>query len=88
VFDFIGWCIFGLIVGMLARLFVPGPDPLGCFGTIGLGILGSIVGGFVWNVLLGARAGYQPGGWFMSIVGAILVLVVYQKLLRPPRPRM
>ncbi len=84
----ISWIFFGLIVGLLARLFVPGPSDIrGCLPTILLGILGSMIGGFI-----GRGLGLYPadeihgGGIFMSILGAVLVLVIYQATIgrRPP----
>jgi uncharacterized membrane protein YeaQ/YmgE (transglycosylase-associated protein family) len=73
----IGWIIFGLIVGALARLFVPGPtDFRGCLPTIGLGLLGSVLGGFIGRQL-------DIAGWefVLSIIGAALVLVIYQAIV-------
>jgi uncharacterized membrane protein YeaQ/YmgE (transglycosylase-associated protein family) len=73
----IGWIIFGLIVGALARLFVPGPtDFRGCLPTIGLGLLGAVLGGFIGREL-------NIAGWefVLSIIGAVLVLVIYQAIV-------
>jgi uncharacterized membrane protein YeaQ/YmgE (transglycosylase-associated protein family) len=75
----IGWIIFGLIVGALARLLVPGPtDFRGCLPTVLLGMVGSMVGGFIGRAL--GMYQDQPihgGGIFMSILGAVLVLLIY-----------
>jgi uncharacterized membrane protein YeaQ/YmgE (transglycosylase-associated protein family) len=71
----IGWAIFGLIVGGIAKLIWPGRQPAGCLATIVLGVAGSLVGGAVTTLLVrGADGPYHPSGWIMSIVGAILVL--------------
>ena len=43
------WIFSGLIIGALARLLLPGRDPIGCLATIGLGVLGAVVGGYVWQ---------------------------------------
>lgn len=75
----IGWIIFGLIVGVIAKLVMPGKDPGGVIVTILLGIAGAVLGGF-----LGQLAGlYGPGdaaGFIVSILGAILLLFLYRKL--------
>lgn len=63
--------IFGLIVGAIARLLVPGPSPMGLLGTMAAGIAGSFLGGLVGKLLFGA--GYAPG-WIMSILGAMVVV--------------
>jgi uncharacterized membrane protein YeaQ/YmgE (transglycosylase-associated protein family) len=71
----VAWAVFGLIVGAIARLLWPGRQPAGCLGTIVLGLVGSIVGGFVTNLFVGGPDNpWHPAGWIMSIVGAILVL--------------
>jgi uncharacterized membrane protein YeaQ/YmgE (transglycosylase-associated protein family) len=75
----LGWIIFGLIVGVIAKLLMPGRDPGGFFVTILLGIAGALVGGF-----LGRVAGlYGPGdaaGFVVSTLGAIALLFAYRKL--------
>lgn len=72
----IGWAVFGLIAGAIARLLHPGRDPMGLFGTMLLGILGSFLGGGIGYLLGFGRNPYEPGGWLMSIVGAIVLLAV------------
>ncbi len=69
--------IWGLIVGALARLALPGPDPMGIFPTIGLGLAGSFVGGLIAG-LLWARA----AGFVFSVIGAILVLYCYRRFVQ------
>lgn len=71
--------VVGLIVGGIARLLVPGPDPMGCLGTALLGIAGSVVGGFLWNLLFFHGLSHRrlhPGGLISSIVGAVLLLLL------------
>jgi uncharacterized membrane protein YeaQ/YmgE (transglycosylase-associated protein family) len=71
--------VIGLIAGAVARLLVPGRDPLGCLGTVLLGIAGSFVGGFVWNLVEFNRFAphkFHPAGIIGSILGAIGVLIV------------
>lgn len=75
----IGTIVVGLIVGALARWVMPGEQKMGWIMTILLGIVGSVVAGFIG----GALGWYQPGqgaGWIASVLGAMLVLFVVQKL--------
>jgi uncharacterized membrane protein YeaQ/YmgE (transglycosylase-associated protein family) len=78
--SFLGWIIFGLIVGALAKLLMPGRDPGGIIVTILLGIVGALLGG-----LLGRAMGfYGPGeaaGLVMSLIGAIILLSLYRLLV-------
>jgi uncharacterized membrane protein YeaQ/YmgE (transglycosylase-associated protein family) len=71
----IGWTFFGLIAGAIARLIVPGRQPLGCLGTILLGVTGSLIGGFVSWLIFGGDP-LQASGWIMSILGAVLLLAI------------
>lgn len=73
----IGWLLFGLVAGALARLLVPGRDPMGWIGTIILGLVGSVVGGFLAEVVFDDQA----IGLFGSVVGAIIVLLAYNALV-------
>jgi uncharacterized membrane protein YeaQ/YmgE (transglycosylase-associated protein family) len=71
--------IVGLIAGALARLLVPGRDRMGILGTILLGIVGSFVGGFLWNLIEYHRlapAHFHTVGIIGSIIGAIIVLLI------------
>ena len=80
--NFIGWLIVGLIAGALARLIMPGRDPMGLIATILLGIVGSILGGLVSWAIWGSdtRGGFQPAGLLLSILGAIIVLWIYRMM--------
>jgi len=73
----LSWIVFGLIVGALAKLVMPGRDPGGIIITIVLGIVGSMLGGFLGQALGWYRAG-EPAGWIVSIIGAIIVLAIYR----------
>ena len=73
----IGWIIFGLIIGALARLIMPGRDPMGWIATIVLGIVGSLVGGFLAYALHLGHQHYEAGGWIMSLIGAVIALAFY-----------
>ena len=79
----IGWIIFGLIVGALAKLIMPGRDPGGMLVTIGLGIAGALVAGFIGQLLGLYRPG-QTGGFIAATLGAILILLVYRKVVARP----
>lgn len=72
----IGWVVFGLIAGGIARLLHPGQDEMGTLGTMMLGITGSLLGGGLAYVLRLGTAPYQPAGWIFSIVGAIVLLAM------------
>jgi uncharacterized membrane protein YeaQ/YmgE (transglycosylase-associated protein family) len=86
---FIFWLILvGLLAGLLARLIVPGEDPMGIVGTILLGIVGSFIGGFLADVLFrsdDADLGLHPAGIIGSIIGAVIALLVYRSLTRGRR---
>ena len=76
---FIWWLIIGLIAGALARLVMPGRDPMGIIATILLGIVGSVLGGLVsWAIWGADTTGFQPAGLLLSILGAILVLWIWR----------
>lgn len=77
----LGLLIIGVIAGFLARLLVPGRDPMGLLGTIVLGIVGSFVGGFLADVLFrddNADRGLEPAGIIGSIIGAVVVLLIWR----------
>ncbi|UJW33102.1 GlsB/YeaQ/YmgE family stress response membrane protein [Saccharothrix sp. AJ9571] len=76
----LGWLVFGLIAGFIARAVVPGKDDIGCLPTILLGVVGSVVGGFLYGLFTGGFRGFEPAGWIGSIVGAIIVLVIFNKV--------
>lgn len=77
----ISWSVFGLIVGAIARLLVPGRQPIGLGGTILLGIVGSFVGGFLGSFLFGGEITLSnPAGWIGGVIGAIIALLIYMRL--------
>jgi uncharacterized membrane protein YeaQ/YmgE (transglycosylase-associated protein family) len=77
--NFIGWILFGLVVGAIAKFLMPGRDPGGWIVTILLGIAGSFVGGFLATTLMGRQQ--QSAGWIGSILGAIILLFVYRLIV-------
>ena len=77
---FIGMILFGLIVGAIAKLLMPGRDPGGWIVTILLGIAGSLVGGFIGRAL-GMGNGDNWAGWIGSIIGAMILLFIYRMVV-------
>ena len=73
----IGLAVEGLVIGALARLALPGPDPMGIFATIGLGLAGSFLGGIIAGVLW-----HRVAGFFFSVIGAMIVLYVYRRFVQ------
>ena len=81
MFGVIGWIVFGLVVGIIAKLLMPGKDPGGFIITALLGIAGAVLGGFIGR----AMGFYGPGeaaGFIMSTIGAVILLFLYHKLRR------
>lgn len=76
----LGWILFGLIVGLVARLLVPGPQPGGLAMTIVLGIVGALLGGWLGQVS-GLYPESQFAGFIMAVVGAVVVLLLSRVLL-------
>ena len=77
--------VVGLLAGALARLLVPGPDPMSLAATWLLGVLGSFVGGFIGYVLFGADiddGAVQTSGIIGSVIGAIILLLIYRAIQR------
>jgi len=75
--------IVGLVAGFIARLLVPGPDPMGVGRTIVLGIVGSFIGGFLGWAIFGHDlddGAFQASGLIGSIVGAVIALLVYRAI--------
>ena len=79
--EIIGFILFGLVVGLIAKFLMPGRDPGGLFVTTMIGMVGALVGGLIGRFILGRGESYTPG-WIMSIVGALILLLLYRKLGR------
>ena len=77
----IGQIIFGLVVGVIAKLLMPGRDPGGFIITALLGMAGALVGTFIGRALWGAN---YAAGWIVSILGAILLLALYRMFAHRP----
>ena len=77
------WILLGLVVGALAKLFMPGDDPGGIIVTILIGIAGAFLGGFIGSVLgVGSITGFNMVSILLAIVGAIILLVLYRLIRR------
>jgi uncharacterized membrane protein YeaQ/YmgE (transglycosylase-associated protein family) len=77
MFGVLGWIIFGLIVGAIAKLLMPGRDPGGFIVTMLLGIAGALLGGFLGRAL-GWYGEGEAAGFLMSLLGAIVLLGIYR----------
>ncbi len=75
--EFLVFLLVGLVVGIVARLLMPGPDPIGILGTILVGIVGAIVGGYLWIAIFGNSEGPE---WIGSILVAMGLLYVYRRM--------
>ena len=80
MFGVIGWIVFGLVVGAIAKLLMPGKDPGGFIITILLGIVGALIGGWIGRAM-GLYGPDQPAGFFMALLGSVVLLFVYRLTL-------
>jgi uncharacterized membrane protein YeaQ/YmgE (transglycosylase-associated protein family) len=77
------WSIVaGFFIGLIARAILPGADHMGSLATIGVGIVGSLIGGFLGRLLKKPEPGssFHPAGFLMSIVGAIVLLLILRQV--------
>jgi uncharacterized membrane protein YeaQ/YmgE (transglycosylase-associated protein family) len=77
----LAWILFGLVVGFIAKLLTPGRDPGGFIITMLLGIAGAMVGGFIGRAM-GFYGPNESAGWLMSILGAVVLLLLYRLAVR------
>lgn len=80
----IGWIVLGLIAGALAKLIMPGKQGGGILITMALGIVGAMLGGFIGNYIPGLSNGinsFSIGTLFTAVVGSLLVLIIYGKIV-------
>jgi uncharacterized membrane protein YeaQ/YmgE (transglycosylase-associated protein family) len=75
----IGTLVIGLLVGAIAKLLIPGKDPGGCIVTILIGLAGAFVGTWIGRLFMGES---YIAGWIMSVVGAMILLLIYRLLFR------
>ena len=80
ILHLIWYIIVGFVVGLLARAVLPGADTMGMLATTIVGVVGSIVGGFIGRLIRKPEPGaaFHPAGFLMSIVGAIVVLLLWR----------
>lgn len=75
----IGWLIYGLVVGFIAKALHPGEEPKGILWTLGIGVAGSFVGGLL-NFIMGfGGEAFTPAGFIMGIVGGVLFCFAYTR---------
>ena len=79
MFHMIGHAIFGLIIGLIARAVMPGAQHMGLILTMILGLVGAWLGGLIGRMTGMYREGH-PAGWFMALLGALIVLFVYSRV--------
>jgi uncharacterized membrane protein YeaQ/YmgE (transglycosylase-associated protein family) len=79
MFGILGWIVFGLVVGVIAKLLMPGKDPGGFIITVLIGIAGAVVGGYVGRAL-GWYGPDEPAGFIVATLGAVVLLFVYRML--------
>jgi uncharacterized membrane protein YeaQ/YmgE (transglycosylase-associated protein family) len=79
IYSVVSWAVFGLIIGAIARLVMPGKQSMSWLMTMLLGVIGSFAGGAISYFVFGPgpNGAMQPAGWIMSFVGALVVLAVY-----------
>ena len=80
MFGVIGWIVFGLFVGAVAKLLMPGRDPGGIIVTMLLGIAGALIGGFLGRAL-GWYGPNDSAGFLMSLLGAVVLLWLYRMMM-------
>jgi uncharacterized membrane protein YeaQ/YmgE (transglycosylase-associated protein family) len=80
MFSILGWIIFGLIIGALAKLVMPGRDPGGIIVTIVLGIVGALLGGWLGRAI-GLYGPDEAAGFVMALIGALILLGLYRLLV-------
>jgi uncharacterized membrane protein YeaQ/YmgE (transglycosylase-associated protein family) len=85
----LAWIVLGLLVGAIARAIVPGrTEPSGCIGTLAVGVLGALIGGFIASALDLGHLGdfFDLGTWLIAIGGAVLLLLLIRAIAGPRAP--
>jgi uncharacterized membrane protein YeaQ/YmgE (transglycosylase-associated protein family) len=87
----VSWAVWGLFVGLFARLLRPGRQPIGCWWTILLGVVGSLLGGFIATQLLsiGDKDNFDLGSFLIAVVTSVVLLAIWERVERalPDRER-
>ena len=84
--SFIGFAIAGLIIGAIAKFLMPGRDPGGFLVTMLLGMAGALLAAWLGRAM-GLYGPGEPAGWIMSVIGAVILLVLYRTVAHPPARR-
>jgi uncharacterized membrane protein YeaQ/YmgE (transglycosylase-associated protein family) len=84
ILDIVWYIIAGLIIGALARLILPGKQAMSIWMTILLGVVAAVIGGFIWNAIFPGNEGVA---WIGSIIVAVLLLVLYERVVVAGRDR-
>lgn len=79
--EILSWIVFGLVIGIIAKVLLPGKDPGGFIVTTLIGIAGAMIGGFMGRAM-GFYGEGQTAGWIISILGAVLLLALYRMMVR------
>jgi len=81
---FLSWIFFGLLAGAVARVLTPGRHGIGCFGTIAVGLVGAVIGGFIGEAVLGDDVdfGWDLGPFLLAVAGSVALLLVLNALRR------
>lgn len=79
MFSILVWCVYGLLAGSIAKSLVPGEENFGFVKTVALGVAGSYMGGAILY-MVGQYSAVSPAGLFMGTAGAVITLVLYNKL--------
>ena len=85
--NILSWVLFGLLAGGIAKLIFPGKDPGGCLVTIGIGILGALLGGYLGTTLFdwGTVTGFDLKSLGIAIVGSLVLLALFRLVSRPSK---
>ncbi len=80
----IGWIVFGLLAGLLARALTPGRQSIGCFGTLAVGVVGALLGGFLGEAVLDEEInfGFDLKPFLLAVAGSIVLLLGLNALNR------
>ena len=78
----LSWIFFGLFAGAVAKLLTPGKHGIGCFGTIAVGLVGAVIGGFIGETLLGDEVdfGWDLGPFLLAVAGSAVLLLALNAL--------